>query len=219
MVNTACIRYIIYGFRFCFVLRKMANMPKSDWKNVLQNHFARNMNNIERERARMKERCEHACINIDTRKCCGEFCHRMEYWRFVMLFLSKYIFFTTFCGLLCAWLECVCMHDGDVYGLIAVSKGTHFVDVDRGCFGERKIKCACMCQEWVGCRWSLKAFFMYVHRDIANRRASCNALCVYVSLSHSTVHILHHATPSPLQKTKFSMFFRLCFIFFAVPLL
>lgn len=30
VVNTACIRYIIYGFRFCFVLRKMANMPKSD---------------------------------------------------------------------------------------------------------------------------------------------------------------------------------------------
>lgn len=50
VVNTACIRYIIYGFWLCFVLCKMANMPKTEWRknkwNAVRRTFLSEMHNM-----------------------------------------------------------------------------------------------------------------------------------------------------------------------------
>lgn len=215
------------GFGFVLFCAKWQTCRKATEKKCFAEHFRPKYVQCVRQKSdRSKEKSEHiACINIDTRKCCGEFCHRMEYWRFVMLFQYFFLLWCVFDSLLflrallCFGEICLCVTsstvfvyiDVDMFGLIAVSKGTHFVDVESWLFWTKNI----MCVHVSGVSGSTKPksifrIFINVQWEIAIFDEKSIALCVCVKLCT----ILHHAMPSPLQKTKFSMFFRLCFIFF-----
>lgn len=89
VVNTACIRYIIYGFSvlFCFAQKWQTRRKatgREQKKNVPQNIFAMNRvaeSERERESASGKETVrwrvlEHACIYITHEICCGKCYYR-----------------------------------------------------------------------------------------------------------------------------------------------